>query len=194
MKDIRREAMDALDRVGVGSRRPNAVTPVPYAIAGLIGAAAGALLAFVLDPQMGRTRRAVTGDRVAGGIRRIGRWFARRARYAASTAEGVGRRIGNAASPGQETPLDEVALAHKVESVLFRDPDVEKGSINVNAEHDAVFLRGTVADRARAHELQRRVEAIDGVGTVVNLLRVEGDAGGELAVDDVERPVWTAPR
>jgi hypothetical protein len=194
MTDIRRDAMEALNRIGVGRRRPNAMAFMLYVVVGLIGAAAGALLAFIFDPQLGRTRRAVTGDRVAGGVRRLGRWSARRARYAASTAEGLGRRTGNAGGAEPATPLDEVALAHKVESILFREPDVEKGNINVNAEHDAVFLRGTVADRARAQEIQRRVEAIDGVGTVVNLLRVEDGAGGELAVEDVERPIWTAPR
>jgi hypothetical protein len=186
--------MAVFERIGGGRSRPSAMPLLPYMIVGLIGAAAGALLAFILDPQMGRTRRAVTGDRVAAGVRRLGRWSARRARYAASTAEGFSRRIGNATGTQPETPLDEVALAHKVESILFRDPKVEKGSINVNAEHDAVFLRGAVADRGRAQELQRRVEAIDGVGTVVNLLRVGDDAGGELAMEDVDRPVWTAPR
>jgi hypothetical protein len=194
MTDIRREAWKSLERIGLDRGRPSARAFLPYAIVGLIGAAAGALLAFMLDPQMGRTRRAVTGDRVAGGVRRVGRWSARRARYAASTAEGLGRRIGSSAGSERQAPLDEVALAHKVESILFRDPDIEKGSINVNAEHDAVFLRGTVTDRSRAQDIQRRVEAIDGVGTVVNLLRVEDDAGGELAVEDVERPIWTAPR
>jgi hypothetical protein len=186
--------MDLLEGVGVRRGSPGVMSFVPYAIVGLGGAATGALLAFMLDPQAGRARRAVTSDRVAGAVRRLGRWSARRARYAASTAEGMRRRIGKAKSVEPETQLDEAALAHKVESILFRDPDVDKGSINFNAEHDAVFLRGTVADRARAHELQRRVEAIDGVGTVVNLLRVEDGAGGELAVEDVDRPIWTAPR
>jgi hypothetical protein len=186
--------MDLLEGVGARRSSPDLTSIVPYAIVGLGGAAAGALLTFMLDPQAGRTRRAVTSDRLAGAARRLGRWSAHRARYAASTAAGMGRRIGNATGAEAGTPLDEATLAHKVESILFRDPDIEKGSINVNAEHDAVFLRGTVADRARAHEIQRRVEAVDGVGTVVNLLRVENGAGGELAVEDVERPIWTAPR
>lgn len=193
MTDIANDAGNAIEKIRSGDRGKSGVSAAPLAVVGLVGAAAGALLAFVLDPQLGRTRRAVTRDRLAGGGRRLGRWTARRARFAASTADGLGRRLGIARRSDAHEPLDEVALAHKVESILFRDPRIEKGDININAEHGAVFLRGTVADRARAEEIRRRVERIDGVGAVVSLLRVPGESGAELA-EDAERPIWTTTR
>jgi hypothetical protein len=192
MNEIRTQADAAMDRLRA-ARRP--ASRLPLVVVGLAGAVAGAFLAFVLDPQMGRTRRALTRDQLAGGARRLGRWSTRRARYVASTAEGLSQRLqrSSRAATGGE-PLDDVALAHKVESILFRDPDIEKGDININAEHGAVFLRGTVADRARADEIRRRVTRIDGVGAVVNLLRIEGDGGIGTTEEAEDRPLWTAPR
>jgi osmotically-inducible protein OsmY len=43
---------------------------------------------------------------------------------------------------------DDAALARKVETELFRDADVPKGDINVNAEDGVVFLRGRSKTRA----------------------------------------------
>src|SRR4051794_9255148 len=38
--------------------------------------------------------------------------------------------------------LDDVALARKVETVIFRDPEIPKGKIDVNAAAGKVWLRG----------------------------------------------------
>jgi hypothetical protein len=155
-------------QVGRPARRPI----LPLVVVGAITAAIGAFLAWVLDPQMGRTRRAVTRDRLAGGARRFGRWSARRGRWLKATASATAERLQRPDAPAEE--LDEVALTNKVRSELFRDPAINKGTININAERDVVFLRGTVPSHELVAELGSRVERIDGVRKVVNLLHVPG--------------------
>jgi osmotically-inducible protein OsmY len=71
-------------------------------------------------------------------------------------------------------PLDDVGLAHKVESILFRDSRVPKGNISVNAEGGAVFLRGQLEDAELIADLTESVRRIAGVREVVNLLHQPG--------------------
>jgi osmotically-inducible protein OsmY len=61
-----------------------------------------------------------------------------------------------------------------VETVLFRDRDVPKGQINVNAENGVVFLRGQVERRELVDDLGARVRKVRGVRGVTNLLHVPG--------------------
>jgi osmotically-inducible protein OsmY len=72
------------------------------------------------------------------------------------------------------TLLDDAGLAHKVESILFRDQRVPKGKISVNAEGGAVFLRGQVEDGELIADLTESVRKIAGVSEVVNLLHKPG--------------------
>lgn len=138
-----------------------------FLLVALSAGAVGAMAAYLLDPQQGRGRRALWGDVLAARSRRLARGAGRRARWAASTGVGMLSRLR---APDARETLDEAELAHKVESVLFRDPEVPKGRININAEHDVVFLRGNLDDPEQIDEIVRRVESIDGVRSVVNLL------------------------
>jgi osmotically-inducible protein OsmY len=69
-------------------------------------------------------------------------------------------------------PLDDATLAHKVESVLFRDPHVPKGRININAEHGVVVLRGEVEEPSDLRDIERSVKDIAGVHEVRSLLHL----------------------
>lgn len=172
MSDLLEQAREAVERRSP-DRGPERVPVALVGVIAAVAAAVGALLAHVLDPDMGRTRRAVTADRAAGAARSLGRAAARRGRWVTSTLAGkVGQARHELAGDQDGAELDEAALAHKIESILFRDPEVDKGAINVNAEGDSVFLRGSVDTRERAEDLAGRVAAIDGVGRVVNLLQV----------------------
>jgi hypothetical protein len=155
-------------QVGRPARRPI----LPLLVVGAITAVVGAILAYLFDPQMGRARRTVTRDRVARGARHLGRWSARRGRWLKGTASGTAERFQRSDAPTEL--LDEVQLAQKVRSELFRDPTIDKGAINVNAERDVVFLRGTGPSDERVAEIGSRVERIGGVRKVVNLLHVPG--------------------
>ena len=68
--------------------------------------------------------------------------------------------------------LDDVTLARKVESEAFRGAGVRKSTVKVSAVDGVVTLRGTVAKRADAGALVRRVRAVPEVVDVDNRLRV----------------------
>jgi osmotically-inducible protein OsmY len=112
-------------------------------------AALGAALAYFFDPDNGKRRRKATVKRLTG--------FARRRR------EGV-----------QGPPQDDVTLARKVESEIFRDADVPKGAVDVNAEHGKVVLRGEVDSTELIEELVGKARRVQGVEEVESLLHTPG--------------------
>ena len=71
---------------------------------------------------------------------------------------------------GRKPDYDDVTLARKVESELFRPADVPKGSISVNVNDGVVELRGELPDPEKIEELGETAKKIDGVKDVRNLL------------------------
>lgn len=164
-----------------GFRLPTAVIA---GVAGLLGAAA----VFLLDPKVGHSRRAYAKDRIAGTARHLGRRAAHMGRWLTSDASGLGQRIRNVGEAAQ--PLDEVDLAHKVETELFRDGTVDKGRLNINAERDVVFLRGTATTLEEISDIEDRVRKIAGVRHVVNLLHLPGTTA--VSADAIDAEVATS--
>jgi osmotically-inducible protein OsmY len=137
-------------------------------------AAIGAALMYFLDPADGKRRRHVFVDRVAGFFRRTTRKAERAGRYAGSQAYGLKQKATHLRQEPKPQP-DDATLKDKVESELFRDADVPKGQINVNAEHGVVYLRGEVGEPELIETLERRARKIHGVQRVENLLHVPGE-------------------
>jgi osmotically-inducible protein OsmY len=71
-------------------------------------------------------------------------------------------------------PVNDETLRDRVESELFRDPDIPKGQININAEHGVVVLRGELDHPEEINAVERRVKKIAGVTEVRNLLHLTG--------------------
>lgn len=132
----------------------------------------GALVEFFLDPRGGRRRRRTARDRTFATIRRTEHRAAVRARRAESRASGNVRRV--LAGRRDREPLDDITLAHKVESELFGHAQVPKGHIDVNAEDGVVFLRGVVEREEEIARIGEAARAIDGVRDVENLLHLRG--------------------
>jgi len=134
----------------------------------------GWALAFFFDPRLGRRRRAVgrdwTAARIRGGIRRV----RRRLRYLGSQANGRWQRLRHRNEPAREQP-DDATLARKVESELFRDREVPKGQVLVNAERGVVFLRGEVPSELMVDTLVARTREVQGVLAVESLLHLPGE-------------------
>jgi osmotically-inducible protein OsmY len=107
-------------------------------------------------------------------MRRGERRAAMRARRTESHALGVARRAFNAARRGQREPLDDVALAHKVESELYRLVHVPKGQISINAEDGFVFLRGVLDREEEIERIGAAARQIVGVREVENLIHLPG--------------------
>jgi hypothetical protein len=68
--------------------------------------------------------------------------------------------------------MDDVTLARKVETELFRPADAPKGSVDVNVYEGVVELRGEVKRPEQITELVSKAEAIPEVRSVTNLLHL----------------------
>jgi hypothetical protein len=68
--------------------------------------------------------------------------------------------------------LDDVALARKVETIIFRDDSVPKGAIDVNAAAGVVWLRGEAKTPEMIKLLERQAAEIPEVRQVENLLHL----------------------
>ena len=69
-------------------------------------------------------------------------------------------------------PLDDVTIARKVETIIFRDIDVDKGKVDVNVAERVVWLRGEVTSQDLITELEARATGVTEVRRVENLLHV----------------------
>jgi osmotically-inducible protein OsmY len=97
-------------------------------------------------------------------------------RYAGQAKGAVGSVAPGVAREPAEERLNDPALASKVETEIFRDKQVPKGNINVNAENGVVYLRGEVPDRAMMDELVAHAREVEGVRGVENLLHLPSEA------------------
>jgi hypothetical protein len=141
---------------------------LPFYLAAAVG---GIALMYFSDESNGKRRRHTVRDR---GLS-LGRHGLRRGRklvhHATSDAYGLGQRVLHRL-PLPAPDLDDQTLVDKVESIVFRDRDVPKGQININAENGVVFLRGQVERPELVEELETRVRKVRGVRGVENLLHL----------------------
>lgn len=148
--------------------------------AGLAGAAA----AMLLDPARGRGRRARLVDQGGAMIRRGARELSRFGRRVSSDVEGK-LSAARAARDPSTAPMDDVTITDRVESELFRDPTIPKGTMNINVERGTVVLRGEVpSDEMRRHIVDR-VERIDGVWSVRSLLHLPGEPAPHESIPSI---------
>jgi BON domain len=94
-----------------------------------------------------------------------------RRRQAAKRATARRRAPGPQASRAPKE-LDDVGLARKVETIIFRDATVPKGKIDVNAADGVVWLRGEAATPEMIKALEREASGIPEVKRVENLLHL----------------------
>ena len=129
----------------------------------------GAALAYFFDTDNGKRRRKLAIDRLAG--------LARRQRHKAAGFAEQGQAFKEKATHMREAEKpqpDDVTLARKVESEIFRGADVPKGKVNVNAEHGKIVLRGEVDSPELIEELVGKARKVQGVAEVENLLHTPG--------------------
>jgi osmotically-inducible protein OsmY len=137
-----------------------------------LGAALGAALAAFLDPVSGRRRRKVGADRAAGMVRSTWRRSGRALRLVQAHAYGARKQLEHR----EEAPkdLDDVTLAHKIETEIFRDAEVPKGQINVNVQAGVAQLRGEVPNPDMLEALIEKTRKVQGVRDVESLLHLPG--------------------
>jgi osmotically-inducible protein OsmY len=137
-----------------------------------IWASLGAALMYFFDPQQGNRRRKMTADRTAGFFRRGLKKGERAGRAVTAEAYGVTQKVKHLRE--EEKDLDDVTLARKVETEIFRAADSPKGQVDVNAVDGVVYLRGEVETPDMIAELEQATRKVSGVKGVENLLHTPG--------------------
>ena len=161
---IRKQSKAARKRLP--SRRGRSTWPM------ISGAIAGALTVYFFDPERGRTRRAQFMD-----------WSGARLRRGQLALDQVVKRTGDSASTLPQRmvrlqtgprPVDDLTLKDRVESEIFRSPDLPKGQINFDVESAVVTVRGQVDNALQIAKIEKAVLKVPGVRGVENLLHVDG--------------------
>jgi osmotically-inducible protein OsmY len=131
-----------------------------------LGAAAGAAARHFLDaPHRNQIRDQAAAKARAG------------AGQAATTATNAANKAKGAvasATPSHTPDLDDVGLARKVETEIFRDTEAPKGNVSVNVEAGVAYLRGEVASEEWIARLGDEAAHVEGVKGVNNLLHEPG--------------------
>ena len=108
------------------------------------------------------------GGGIARGSLRIGE---RVARGVGSEAWGIlqdARHLGRKPKPG----MDDVTLARKVETEIFRGRGAPKSTVNVNVVDGVVWLRGEVKRPEQVRRLEEKARSVPEVRGVENLLHL----------------------
>src|ERR671918_547517 len=136
----------------------------------ILGAAAGAAPAHFLDPDSGRRRRAK-----AAGAAHKAEAVAGQAAHKAQAVAGQTKGAVTSAIPGTGLKdADDVTLARKVETEIFRAADAPKGDVSIDVQAGVAYLRGEVADDAWRDRLADEASHVDGIKGVENLLHPPG--------------------
>jgi osmotically-inducible protein OsmY len=142
----------------------------------VVGAAIGGAAAYLLDARSGAQRR----QELAAAARRRKRDAAGAVKGAQATAQGAVAKAQHAAGGGDSAPADDVTLARKVETEIFRPADAPKGQVNVQALDGVIELRGQVDAPDVIEDLEQRTRRVTGVRDVRNLLHLPGQQPANL--------------
>jgi osmotically-inducible protein OsmY len=140
------------------------------------GAAVGGVAAYLLDSNSGARRC----EELAAAARRRKHDVEGAAKGAQATAQGVVAKAQHAAGGGESAPPDDITLARKVETEIFRPADAPKGQVNVQALDGVVELRGQVDAPQVIEDLEQRTRRVTGVRDVRNLLHLPGQQPSNL--------------
>jgi osmotically-inducible protein OsmY len=138
----------------------------------LLGAAAGAAAAHFLDRDSGAQRRNQLRDRAMSKARAGKDQAATTAGQAAGKAKGAVATV--TPSGDRIEDVDDVTLARKVETEIFRDPDAPKGAVSVDVQAGVANLRGEVDDEGWIAKLADEAAKVDGIKGVNNLMHRPG--------------------
>lgn len=131
-------------------------------------------LSYFLDPQNGARRRAEAQQRIQSLLRRTKQGVDQQAQQVQAQVASVAQKAAHPQS-SQAPVTDDVTLARKVETEIFRDADVPKGQISVNAERGRVVLRGEVPSADLAERIEAQARKVPGVSEVESLLHTAGE-------------------
>lgn len=144
----------------------------------LAAAAGGAGLAYLFDPDRGRTRRARLRDQALATWRRDVRALERKANFERGKLEGMTHR---ATHRGEREPASDQVLVDKIRSeALGRAPELAH-RISIDACKGVVTLRGQLDTPEDVARVEALVAPVSGVQRVVNLAHLPGEAAPNKA-------------
>ena len=135
-----------------------------------LGAAAGAAAAHFLDPDSGRKRRNHARAQATTKASTAASAVSTQAHHAAGTMKGV----AHAVTPHRHEEMDDMTLADRVRSEIFRDHEAPKGSVSVDVQAGVAYLRGEVDSREWIDRLGNETGKVQGIDSVKNLLHAPG--------------------
>ncbi len=146
----------------------------------LLGAAAGAVAAHFLDPDRGADRRSAVAGKTTSAARSGASAAESQARHAAAKAKGAASTVTPSGTRLEDA--DDVTLARKVETEIFRAPDAPKGAVSVDVQAGIAHLRGEVPDREWADRMASEARKVEGIKGVENLLHEPGTPAPDAPV------------
>lgn len=127
--------------------------------------AAGAIAAYLLDPDNGRARRARTKDQAKAGMRSLTETVSQKATYQRNVAQGWVHEAIGAIKP--ERSFDDATLVQKVRSEILGTWSNEGNPpVDLTVSDGDVTLITDLADSSERQELLRRVKRVEGVRDV----------------------------
>ena len=127
-----------------------------------LGVATGAAAARLLTPANGR--RAATAASSAASA------ASTQAHHSANAMKGA----VHAVTPSHHEPMDDMTLADRVRSEIFRPADAPKSTISVDVQDGVAYLRGTVPNEDWSKRLAKDAGKVTGITGVKNLLHTPG--------------------
>jgi hypothetical protein len=139
----------------------------------LAGAAIGAGLMFLLDPDRGHRRRALARDQVLSASRRAGDDLGAKARHLGNRARGL---VASARARFQAEQVDDGIVEERVRAELGRVVS-HPGPVAVQVEHGVVTLTGPITLQER-EGLIGAVRGVRGVRDVEDRLETHQSPAG----------------
>jgi len=127
-----------------------------------LGAAIGAAAARFLTPA--NTRKAASAASSAASA------ASTQAQHTANTVKGVAHTV----APHRHEPVDDMTLADRVRSEIFRDADAPKEGVSVDVQAGVAYLRGEVPDQQWVERFGTAARKVTGIDSVKNLLHTPG--------------------
>ncbi len=140
----------------------------------IISAAAGAVLAYLFDPDRGRSRRTQLSQQTKAQLRDATETVRSQAEYQAGVAKGAFHEAASSVTP--ERHFDDETLLQKVKSEALGQFPSEK-SVEAEVSNGTVTVSGSVPDQEQHEHLLELVRKVEGVEAIENRLHVIGSNG-----------------
>ena len=141
----------------------------------VIGGGIGATIAYLFDPDQGRSRRARIRDQMAARARRGLSTLAKQAKFQGGRARGL---VHDAmAARRSERRFDDETLLQKIRSEAvgpWKIDATEPHDVHVEVDAEKVTIEGRVAspnDRDRLREMVSNIEGVDQIEDALVVLR-----------------------